>query len=61
MEIKENIELVSNYLSIKSENLIKPQQVHGDNIEFVDDKKEYLSCNEYTLEESRLLDEILDL
>ena len=49
LEIKENIELVSNYLSIKPENLIKPQQVHGDNIEIVDKRNEYSSCDSLIL------------
>ena len=51
LEIKENIELVANYLSIKSENLIKPQQVHGENIEIVDQKIEYPSCDALILKE----------
>ena len=45
LEVKENIELISNFLSIKPENLIKPQQVHGDNIELIDERSEYLSCD----------------
>lgn len=45
LEIKENIELVSKHLSIEPKNLIKPQQVHGDNIELVDKRSEYLSCD----------------
>ena len=49
LEIKENIELVSKYLSIEAKNLIKPQQVHGDNIEIVDNRKEYLSCDSLIL------------
>ncbi|MBQ4647090.1 MAG: peptidoglycan editing factor PgeF [Candidatus Gastranaerophilales bacterium] len=51
LEIKENIELISNYLSIDSSNLIKPQQVHGENIEIVDNRKEYPSCDALILKE----------
>lgn len=51
LEIKENIELVSNYLSIKSKNLIKPQQVHSNNVEIVDDKKDYPNCDALILKE----------
>ena len=51
IDIKENIELVSNYLKIKSENLIKPEQVHKDNIEIVDKRKEYPSCDSLILKE----------
>ena len=49
LEIKENTKLVSKYLSIEPENLIKPQQVHKDNIELVDERNEYLSCDSLIL------------
>ena len=45
LEVAENKDLVCNYLSIKPENLIKPTQVHSDNIEFVDDRIEYPNCD----------------
>ena len=46
LEIKENLDLISNYLSIKKENLIKPNQVHSDNVEIVEiNKKEYPNCD----------------
>ena len=51
LEIIENIELISNYLSINPENLIKPQQIHSDNIETVNKRKEYLSCDSLILKE----------
>ncbi|MBR3604661.1 MAG: peptidoglycan editing factor PgeF, partial [Candidatus Gastranaerophilales bacterium] len=51
LEISENIELVSKYLSIEPKNLIKPQQVHGDNIELVDKRNEYPSCDGLILNE----------
>lgn len=49
LEIKENIELISNYLSIETRNLIKPQQIHGDNVEIVDNRKEYPNCDSLIL------------
>ena len=52
LEIKENIGLVANYLSVKPENLIKPQQVHGDNIELVDDRNEYPACDSLILNQA---------
>lgn len=52
IEIKENIDLISNYLSIRPENLIKPQQVHGDNIEIIDDRLEYPNCDSLILKEN---------
>ncbi|MBR5303921.1 MAG: peptidoglycan editing factor PgeF [Candidatus Gastranaerophilales bacterium] len=51
LEIKENIDLIASYLSIRTENLIKPQQVHSDNIEIVDNKQEYPSCDALILKE----------
>ena len=51
LEISENIELISKYLSIEPKNLIKPQQVHGDNIELVDKRNEYPSCDGLILNE----------
>ena len=51
LEIKENMDLIASYLSIKPENLIKPQQVHSDNIEIVDNRNEYPSCDALILKE----------
>lgn len=45
LEIKENKELILNYLSIGEKDLIKPQQVHKDNIQIVDDRIEYPECD----------------
>ena len=52
LEIKENIELISNYLSIEPKNLIRPGQVHSDNIEIVDDRLSYPNCDGLILKES---------
>ena len=51
LEIIENKDLICNYLSIKPENLIKPIQVHSDNIEIVDDRAEYPNCDGLILNE----------
>lgn len=51
LEIKENIELISKYLLIEPKNIIKPQQVHSDNIEIVDEKEEYSACDALILKE----------
>ncbi len=51
LEIKENIEVISKYLSVKPESLIKPQQVHKDNVELVDERNEYPSCDSLILDQ----------
>lgn len=51
LEISENKELICNYLSINPQNLIKPTQVHSDNIEFVDDRTNYPNCDGLILKE----------
>jgi len=43
--LKENLDILAEYLNIPKENIIHPHQVHGDNIEFVDNKKEYPNCD----------------
>ena len=43
--VKENLNLISNYLGISEENLIHPHQIHSTNVEFVSDKKEYPDCD----------------
>lgn len=49
--VKENIDLICNYLNIKAENLIKPTQVHSANIEVAEEnKKEYPSCDALILD-----------
>ena len=45
LEIVENKDLICKYLSIEPQNLIKPTQVHSDNIEFVDDRLDYPNCD----------------
>lgn len=45
IEISDNIDLICDYLSIKKEDLIKPGQIHGDNIEFIDDRRDYPDCD----------------
>ena len=45
------MDLVANYLSINKNDLIKPKQVHGDNIEIVDDRLEYPNCDALILTE----------
>ncbi|MBQ8636251.1 peptidoglycan editing factor PgeF [bacterium] len=49
--IKENIDVIANYLQINKEDLIKPEQVHKDNIELVCDKKEYPQTDALILNE----------
>lgn len=48
--VKDNLDLIANYLKIPYENIIHPHQVHSDNIEFVTDKKEYPDCDALILE-----------
>lgn len=43
--VKENLDILANYLQIPPENIIHPHQVHSDNIEFVGDKKDYPDCD----------------
>lgn len=50
--VKENLNLIVNYLKIPIENIIHPHQVHSDNIEFVTDKKEYPDCDALILNKS---------
>lgn len=45
LEIDKNINLISNYLSIEPQNLIKPVQIHKDNIEFIDNRTSYPDCD----------------
>ncbi len=47
--VKENLDLISNYLKIPKENIIHPHQVHSANIEYVTDKKEYPNCDSLIL------------
>ena len=48
--VKENLEILAQYLNIPMENIIHPHQVHSDNIEFVTDKKEYPDCDALILD-----------
>ena len=48
--VKENLDLIADYLEIDKENIIHPHQVHSDNIEFVSDKKEYPACDALILD-----------
>ena len=48
--VKENLDLLSDYLKIPIENIIHPHQIHSDNIEFVTDKKEYPDCDAMILD-----------
>lgn len=43
LEVKDNIDLIKNYLKV--DFLIKPNQVHSDNIEIVDDRTDYPNCD----------------
>ena len=43
--VKDNLELLSEYLNIPFENIIHPHQIHSDNIEFITDKKDYPDCD----------------
>lgn len=43
--VKDNINLLSQYLKIKPENLIKPNQTHGTNIAIVETNKEFLETD----------------
>ncbi len=44
--IKDNIDLICNYLEIDPKNLIKPTQTHSANIEIVEEnKKDYPNCD----------------
>ena len=45
IEVKDNIEVIANYLNIEKENIIKPTQVHSNHVEIVDDRKEYPNCD----------------
>lgn len=48
--VKENSDLVAEYLNIKSKNLIHPNQTHSDNIELVkEDKFDYPNCDSLIL------------
>lgn len=48
-EIADNLDILSKYLHIDKKNIIKPKQVHSDNIEFVDDRIEYPDCDSLIL------------
>ena len=50
LEVSENIDLIKNYLNV--EDLIKPQQVHKDNVEIVDNRLDYLSCDALILNQA---------
>ena len=51
--VKDNIDVICDYLNIKKENLIHPNQVHSANIEFVvENKKEYKECDALILDKS---------
>ena len=43
--LKENLDLIAEYLGIPKENIIHPHQVHSDNIEYVAAKNEYPNCD----------------
>lgn len=46
IEVKENIDVICNYLKIEQKKLIHPTQIHSDNIEVVkENKNEYLNCD----------------
>lgn len=47
--VKENLDLICDYLNIESKNLIKPNQTHSDNIEIVDTRNEYPNCDSLIL------------
>ena len=45
-QVKENKQLVADFLNIKAENLIKPTQTHSDNVEILQENKtEYPDCD----------------
>ncbi len=49
--VKENTDLICNYLNIDKENLIHPIQTHSSNIEIVQyDKKDYPDCDSLILD-----------
>ena len=50
LEVSENVDLIKNYLNV--DYLIKPTQVHEDNIEIVDDRLDYPSCDALILNQS---------
>ncbi|MBQ8476536.1 peptidoglycan editing factor PgeF [bacterium] len=50
MIVKNNLDLIVDYLKIPKENIIHPHQVHSSNIEYVTDKKEYQNCDALILD-----------
>ena len=48
--VKDNLDLIADYLKINKSNIIHPHQVHGDNIEFVTNKKDYPDCDALILD-----------
>ena len=49
LEVIDNLDVLSKYLSVDRKNIIKPKQVHSDNIEFVDERIEYPNCDSLIL------------
>ena len=50
LPVRENFDLICEYLNISSKDLIRPNQVHSCNIEVVkSDKYEYLECDSLIL------------
>ena len=48
--VKDNIDIISDYLKIPSKNLIKPHQTHSDNIEYLkEEKPDYPNCDSLIL------------
>ena len=47
--VKDNLDILSEYLNVPRENIIHPHQVHSDNIEYVTCKKEYPDCDSLIL------------
>ena len=50
LEVGENIDLIKDYLNV--DYLIRPQQVHGDNVEIIEDKLDYPSCDALILNQA---------
>ena len=48
--VKDNLDLLADFLQIPKENIIHPHQTHSDNIEFVTDKREYPNCDALILD-----------
>lgn len=52
--IKDNKKLVCDYLNIQEKNLICPNQTHSDNIQIVDDRRDYPNCDSLVLTQKNL-------